>query len=319
MRLNPQLRLILETKRPTNNPQQNLAVITGLLKQQGASYVVDAFNNVTVDLGGVTCFTSHTDTVDNKLGTNTLNIDTKGIITVKGGGVLGADCGSGMYIMLRMIAAQVQGLYVFFATEEMGRIGSSAYTMPDHIKHCVSFDRKGTDNLITHQMGELGCSDAFADAFIAAFDLPYKKDPTGSFTDSYSFFGKVSECINLSVGYYDQHSKNERQDLPFLEKLVDACIAMDWSALPAERDPTILPTYDYDDVWGLKYYNKANWTSSPSARNDAFEIEDFVYENPWVVAELLQEYGITRADLDAYKAEYDSYVGDDYDDPANTK
>ena len=81
----------------------------------------------------------------------------------------------------------------------------------------------------------------------------------------------MSECINLSVGYYDQHSKNERQDLPFLEKLVDACVAMDWAALPAERDPTADPVYE-DDDWGVRYYNKANRTSSPSWRNDAYEI-----------------------------------------------
>jgi len=162
--MNPILKTILETKRPTNNPQQNLAVTTTLLKELRVSYVVDEHNNVAVDLGGVTCFTAHTDTVDNKLGTNLLAIKNNNV-SVVGGGVLGADCGSGMYVMIRMIQVQVPGLYVFFATEEQGRIGSSAYTMPTHIKHCVSFDRKGTDNLITHQMSERGCSDAFADAF----------------------------------------------------------------------------------------------------------------------------------------------------------
>lgn len=301
--MNPILKTILETKRPTNNPQQNLAVTTTLLKELRVSYVVDEHNNVTVDLGGVTCFTAHTDTVDNKLGTNILTIKYNNV-SVIGGGVLGADCGSGMYVMIRMIQVQVPGLYVFFATEEQGRIGSSAYTMPKHIKHCVSFDRKGTDNLITHQMSERGCSDAFADAFIESFALPYKKDPTGSFTDSYSFFETVPECINLSVGYYDQHTKNERQDLSFLELLVDACIAMDWAALPAERDPKKVE-FDYDDKW----YGggSVKWGGIP-ARNESNDIEDFVYDNPWVVSELLQEYGLTLADLHQYKNEYDSYV-----------
>lgn len=290
---------ILATKRPTNNPKQNLEFVTALLDNHGIVHDVDIYGNVIVDNGGVTCFTSHTDTVDNKLGTNALVIDKQGMISVKGGGILGADCGSGMYIMIKMIQANVHGLYVFFATEEQGRIGSSAFSMPKRIKHCVSFDRKGTNNLITHQMGERGCSESFAHAFIDKFGLPFVEDPTGSFTDSYSFFDVVPECINLSVGYYDQHSKQERQDLAFLERMVDACIAMPWHELPADRVP--VPAYE-TDYYGLS-------TRSKYLSEDDL-IEDFVYDNPTLVATLLMEYGLTYNDLLQYKQEMETYASD---------
>ena len=305
--LNPVLRYILETKRPTNNPLQNLTFIQKILNDLGATPTTDQYGNVTVRIGqSNTAFTAHTDTVENKLGVNELEVSAEGLVTVKGGGILGADDGSGMYILLRMIAVNKPGVYVFFATEELGRIGSENYTMSTGVNKVISFDRKGVDNLITHQMGERGCSDAFADAFIAGFGLPYKKDPTGSFTDSYSFFGTVSECINLSVGYYNQHSKNESQDVVFLEQLVDACIAMDWESLPAERDYTQV---QYDDAdWGKIGYGYAG-SVTRSYKDDHYHyglteidrLEDFCYDHPTVVAEVLLDYGITVTDLIKYK------------------
>ncbi len=292
--MQPILRYLLETKRPTNNPLFCLTTTIGLLDMLNIKHEVDAHGNVTVNLGGHTSFTSHTDTVDNKLGHNHLDIDEEGgMVTVKNGGVLGADDGAGMYVMIRMILAAKPGYYVFFATEEQGRVGSSKYDMPAHIKKCVSFDRKGYDNLITHQMGEPGCSDAFANAFIASFDLPYVKDPTGSYTDSYTYFTSVPECVNLSVGYFDQHTKFEALDFLFLEELVDACITLDWEALPVERDPhAIAKWYDMD------YPHTAS----------SSKLEDFVYDNPEIVVQYLEEMGITVEDLMRYDEEgYEQY------------
>ena len=284
--INPILQDILSTKRPTNNPDYCLSYTANLLQGLGITYTVDEHKNITVDLGGTTCFTAHTDTVDNKLGKNILHIKDN-IVRVKGGGILGADCGSGMYLLIRMIQANTPALYVFFSTEEQGRIGSSRYRMPERITKCVSFDRKGTNNLITHQMGERGCSELFADAFIDNFQLPYFDDPTGSFTDSYSFFDTVPECVNLSVGYYNQHSKDEHQDLNFLEALVDACIAMDWEALPIGRDPDAIKQW-----FGRNMYQPT----------DAEELLDFVYDHPHIVADLLDQWGITLRDLEEHKA-----------------
>lgn len=307
--MNKILNYILSTRRPTNNPAYCLVATQDMLGLAGITdYEVDEHMNVVVDRGGTTCFTSHQDTVDNKLGKNILTTK-DGMVSVFGGGVLGADCGSGMYIMVRMLMESKPGLYVFFSTEEQGRIGSSAYTMPDTITKCVSFDRKGVDNLITHQMGERGCSEAFADAFIESFALPYKKDPTGSFTDSYSFFSKVSECINMSVGYYNQHTKQESQDIEFLEQLVDACIDLDWESLPVERDPV---TVEWDDPdWdfyrpGYPSYKSSNMgTFSNGDTPHIKNMDDFVYEYPYVVSDLLEAYGITLDDLMKYKDSLD--------------
>jgi len=306
--LQPILHYILSDKRPTNSPQHCKDFTVALLYVLNISHVGDMHGNITVDRGGNTCFTAHTDTVNNKLGENALTIDKQGLMRVEGGGVLGADDGAGMYVMIRMILAGKSGLYVFFATEEQGRVGSSKYAMPEHIKKCVSFDRKGYDNLITHQVTEEGCSVEFADAFIAQFDLPYRKDPTGSFTDSYTFFETVSECINLSVGYFDQHTKNESLDTVFLEKLVDACISMDWESLPTKRDPQVHRfTVDYKYGSDKSY---GDWGNYGAYKHKHFNesMEDYVYDHPEIVAAYLEDIGVEISELKIYGRAYDAEV-----------
>lgn len=354
------LHTILTTARPTKHLKFCTDFCTGILDDIGATYTVDKASNITVvippDSGGITTmFTSHTDTVHSKLGTYELDIQ-YGMASVKGGGVLGADCGSGMYIMFRMIMAGKPGVYVFFAQEEMGRIGSEAYSLAaleellfpskiatiasargdggkdegkiTSIQRCISFDRKGYDNLITHQMGEPGLSRDFIDYFEQHFPLAYKADDTGSFTDSYTFFGQIPECTNLSVGYFDQHSQKESQDLEFLELLVDACIEFDWESLPTKRDPAEYVPWD-NTAW---YYGGYAAGASKSVRgynhggygrllspidddDDPFDlgltasadrpiykdIYEYVYDNPEIAAEVLEAYGISLRDLLDYE------------------
>jgi hypothetical protein len=232
------------------------------------------------------------------MGTKELVVE-DGMVSVKGGGVLGADDSSGIFIILNMILAGKPGLYCLFSMEEQGRKGSEKYTMPTQITKVISFDRAGTDNLITHQMGEHLCSDAFSDHFIKHFPLPFVRDPSGSFTDSYTFGSTVAECVNLSVGYYSQHSKQECQDLYFLESMVEACLKFDWENLPAVRKPVATPKWD--DGWGDV--------------DDKFsKMEDFVYYNPDLCAAFLETYGITLGDLEEFKRSVDKVEGVHFQD-----
>ena len=75
----------------------------------------------------VTMFSSHTDTVHKQKATDTykLSLQRNWLKVAGEGGVLGADCGTGVWIMLNLIAAGVPGLYVFHRDEEIGGGGSS--------------------------------------------------------------------------------------------------------------------------------------------------------------------------------------------------
>lgn len=192
---------------------------------------------------------------------------------------LGADCATGNYIMLRLLQANAKGLYVFFREEESGGVGSEYFRQDksnekywDKLTHCISFDRKGYTSIITEQWGGQCASDEFAkdlaeviaqadtnkrlDAFVA--------DPTGSFTDSANFTDVISECTNLSVGYFNQHTANETQDLQFAEDLCDALCRIDWTELNSYRDPKETTVYSRamartsDYTW-LDYYTTTGY------------------------------------------------------------
>lgn len=196
-----------------------------------------------------TMFTCHLDTADRKQGiTRLYSIQEDGqehIITDEST-ILGADDKSGTTVMLYLMANNVPGLYYFFIGEERGGIGSHAladvYDEVEYlkeIKRCVSFDRRKTISVITAQAGGRCCSDEFGQALCDAYNssgLNLKIDPTGVYTDSASFIDHIPECTNVSVGYYNEHTGKEKQNMDYLIDLCKASVNVDWDKLPTTRN-----------------------------------------------------------------------------------
>jgi hypothetical protein len=166
-------------------------------------------------------------------------------IYTDGSSILGADDKAGTAVMLYMMDHNIPGLYYFFIGEERGGIGSRAlssiYSKVDYltsIKKCVSFDRRRTTSVITHQMGRQCCSNEFGQALCDEYNkhgLDLSLDTTGVFTDSASFIDDISECTNVSVGYYNEHRGTEIQNISYLKRLAEASVKVNWDSLPARR------------------------------------------------------------------------------------
>jgi hypothetical protein len=154
---------------------------------------------------------------------------------------LGADCTAGIYAALRMIEAEVPVSYMFHRNEEIGGLGSRwiANIQADWISrysHVVSLDRRGTNDIITHQVGERTASDAFAGELADALDMAHKP-AIGIFTDSANYAHLVPECTNISVGYYNEHTPDEHLDTLYLESLITKLCDVDWNSLGVYRYP----------------------------------------------------------------------------------
>jgi hypothetical protein len=233
-----------------------------------------------LDGGGTptTLFSCHIDTVDaqvegiltvdgipqTKLLTYETDFGTIGLDRAsKAGTCLGADCGIGVWHMLKMIQAGVPGGYIFHTGEECGAIGSRAVlaahaAILDKYDLAIAFDRPNGNEVITHQGGAECCSAKFATALSAQLnkhDTGFKYAPSsrGVFTDTKIYRGVIAECTNIGVGYYDQHGRNETQDYAHSVVLQQALEAINWEALPVDRDP-LKP----DPVYASKpgsYYN----------------------------------------------------------------
>lgn len=215
---------------------------------------------------------------------------------------LGADCATGIWLILEMIDAGIQGVYVVHAQEETGCLGSQALVnrLPywlDSIDAVISFDRKGQSDIITHQMGRRTASDAFANSLADILKLGHKPDDGGAYTDSNEYADTVSECTNLAVGYTGQHSAKEAQDLEYASTLRDALIEADWSQLVFKRDPSVVE-HIYGDDWGYPFRGFQSYSYAPLVEEDRLDdyyeiIQD--YDN--AVAALLADYFQSPYDL----------------------
>jgi hypothetical protein len=245
----------------------------------------DEFGNLFIKIGeSDVMFTSHLDTAT-KANTEVVHIFDGDIIKTDGKSILGADDKAGVTIMLYMIKNNIPGLYYFFLGEEVGCIGSKKVAdvqkkeKIEGINKVISFDRRSTSSIITHQTSRRCCSEEFGEALSKALNdveetFVYKNDDTGVLTDSVQFISIYPECTNISVGYYSEHTFSERQDIIHLEKLAEACIKVNWTELPVKRDPSTTEYKSYKSYggyggWDDDYYGYSggrggysNWNSN---------------------------------------------------------
>ncbi len=240
---------------------------------------------VTVPLpdGGMpkTLFSCHTDTVHWNSGEQSIVFDPNfGHIALEAGTpspakpgalatreCLGADDGAGIWLMLQMIEAKVPGSYIFHRGEECGCIGSKAMALKqrtwlENFKAAVAFDRPKDFEVITHQLSRTRCaSDAYGKALAQGLNdagaacghkLEYVPSDAGVVTDTAQYRSVIPECVNIGVGYYNQHGADEYLDYDHLLRLRDAILKLDWEALPIERKP-------FADVGG----SSSNWGNYP--------------------------------------------------------
>lgn len=254
---------------------------------------MDQFGNYIKIIGNRprVCFTAHHDTVHKEGSFQKVVIekDDQGdlIASAPNSNCLGADCTTGIWLILEMIKAGVEGVYVVHNAEESGCVGSQdlVESSPDWLNDLdfvISFDRYGYNSIITHQMGSRTASEVFSESLADILDMDHRSDPGGSFTDSNEYAYIVPECTNLSVGYMNQHTSKETQNISYALDLRDALICADWSKLLVDRDPSKEDSF-------MPY--KANRVSS---------YDDLLYlvENyPQEVADWLDQCGVSPDEL----------------------
>lgn len=236
---------------------------------------------VEVGTGSTYLFSAHTDTVHGKDAPAKQVVQHDpgcGLFYKSDDMPLGADNAAGVWLLLEMIDAGVRGVYIFHHGEECGGIGSGfmAEQRTDFLKrftHAIAFDRRGMDSVITEQMCGDTASLTFAQFFSNLLNdgtgFVYKPDDTGTFTDTANYAGIIPECTNVSVGYYNEHSKDEHLDAWHLQALRDRVVEIFLTSvdLPVVRDPAAVPPprwgdgftsylddpQDADDFLGMHY------------------------------------------------------------------
>jgi hypothetical protein len=275
------LDLALSLKRPhksKTNKQFTEWLANALPEHLWDNVHIDEVGNLHVDARinptNRTLFVAHVDTVHKTEGKNKI---TKTKTEWKANGApLGADDGAGVAMLMHLIHGGVAAYYIFTQGEECGGIGATHIatqnkTLLAQFDRAIAFDRRGIDSVITHQGWSRCCSDVFAQALADEFNgddrLMYLPDDTGVYTDTAEFVDIIPECTNISVGYYSEHSDKESLDIVHFQTLASQVLAINWDALPTDRDPTIKE----DKSSRYDYVGVAGWSSGYSA----------MFSKPW--------------------------------------
>jgi len=303
------LALMLEYKRPAHSRFIQYFIddiIEPMVSGAGYRLEHDVAGNCFVRVGASrVLWSSHTDTVHSEAGFQKIALAgdlLKVAHSEKGSSsCLGADCTTGVWLMLEMITAHVSGLYVFHASEEVGGLGSSHIAkhspeLLEGISFAIAFDRKGKSSIITHQGGFRTCSDAFAHSLAGALPLGFSLDDGGTFTDTANYAeGLLPECSNISVGYEGAHTLNETQSVSHALALREALLSFDEALLVEARDKN-----EQEELWSRYGAFGSGFRSSYSGGSgwlDYDDLEAFVYANPERVSEFLLEQGFNLDDL----------------------
>lgn len=322
---------MLTYKRPADSASE-LAFIRKFLSPLDCQ--MDAYGNIWKSIpmadgkASPILWSSHTDTVHNHEGRQKLK-NQNGIITSLSKDCLGADDTTGVWIMRNMILAGIPGTYIFHRGEEIGGKGSNwiANNLRVRLKefnYAIAFDRKGYNDIITHQLGRC-CSDNFAACLSKTLGgLDYRADSGGIFTDTANYTDIIPECSNLSIGYGAAHGPSEWQDAPHAVSLLFAILEADFSQLKYFRDPTAQTkrwnsnrkddwpkeqsqspdTGGDDDALYEAYLQRHKMTTSREAKGkrsyviDQKELEMFCAMNPDRVAEFLVLNGFSVGDIE---------------------
>lgn len=145
--------------------------------------------------------------------------------------VLGGDDRNGVWAMLKLIEAENHNWgYIFCWNEEVGCLGARALVGTgflqnniDKIAYFVALDRRGTSDLAYYLFtvnGKLLHSADNPDFLAGLEKLKGYSVKKGTSTDIVQFCSATGLCgINISSGFFQEHSSNESSDIAYVSDL----------------------------------------------------------------------------------------------------
>lgn len=221
-------------------------IITQRLNKLGISYITDHDNYIYFNGGTETMLVAHMDTcIRNK---DLVILENNGIYTAKDS-ILGADDRAGIYAILKILESGLRPSFLFTNYEESGLIG---------VRQFIKEDLLNTDNLkLFVEIDRQGCNDFVFYSSSLPTEVKYYAESFG-FVETWGILSDVQELtektriphINVSAGYYNQHSTSERLHLDELELTISRVIRL--LNQPIEELYEVQEVFD--STYGYGYY-----------------------------------------------------------------
>ena len=133
--------------------------------------------------------------------------------------LLGADDRAGVYAIIRLVKAGFRPTIILTLNEETGCLGAKKMAemdnpLPPHTRYLIQLDRRGSNDAVFYS-----CNNKKFIKYITSFGF---QEAQGTYSDISVLCPSWKICgVNLSVGYYDEHSTNERLFLTELYTTID--------------------------------------------------------------------------------------------------
>lgn len=205
---------------PTNGEAPLSLFLAKFLEKEGIEFTIDEHNNIySMKFPGEPILCSHQDCVgDAACGSLVEFIDIydfDGEKILKGNGNIGADDKVGIFLILLYLTKVNKNINFVFSTGEERSVPTGIKTIVANIKetegfkqapYCIVLDRKNGGDIICHE-NSYG-SKKFDEALEEIGEKYWFKSVKGGHSDT-ATFADYMNAANLSVGYYNPHSKTE--------------------------------------------------------------------------------------------------------------
>ncbi len=214
-----QKKLLLELFKipaPTGKEIGVQVFIMNFLDRHNIPYHVDKMGNIFNILQDERpLLSAHMDTVQHMKDCRNIKLITlKGNI-LKGKGVIGGDDKCGIFIILQLLLTreELDFNFLFTVEEECGGHGAREFVERQdlsHISYGLILDRRGNGDIlcILNNYGTMKFEDAL---WLIGDEFGYEPE-MGIFSDA-NYLREWFSCANLSVGYYNAHTKYEYVDI----------------------------------------------------------------------------------------------------------
>ena len=237
---------------------------------------------------------AHCDTVGKELPTAFVNRN--GVISAKGGGIIGADDRAGVTAIVATILAGHRPQVYLTTGEERGGIGADIlakyHTPLDTLNVLIQLDRQGSNDFVTYD-----CESKPLNKWLRKFGW---KEAVGSFSDISILAPDWGiAAANISVGYYGQHTEREMVIIPQLVHTIERVEAMIVKP-PQQRfeyveRPRIQFSLNKNMMSSSRYAfgfdieaDKSTWPDSPKDAEPLMYADDEICENCGVQCDWLE-------------------------------
>jgi tripeptide aminopeptidase len=269
------LERIFQTPARSRAETQMADVIRDVLTQSDVPFATDEVGNVySLNQKNVPLLSAHMDTVQDEVDAALAKFAKIRGNILSGYGVIGGDDKCGIFIALTFAMAGMCN-FVFSTEEEVGGNGIKHFVNKQdlsHIPYGLVLDRRGYKDIICTK-NNYGV-EAFEKMLIEIGKVYKYEQSSGIFSDA-NYISEQISCANLSVGYYNPHSKSEFVNLLDLKNALNFTNAIIKNVKEKFSAPS-KTVYRYFGYGTTNNYNKRK--ASISAPATAQETQQYLGE-----------------------------------------